>query len=99
MKRSSIKYNIDSPYKEIEESKKGKVIKNLIINFPDDPKKVWSKFLNENGEKSNTTTDKLSQINIKGIFNDEDDSSSDNTVIENPCENNYDLIYKCLHDE
>eukprot|EP00826_Nyctotherus_ovalis_P054097 TRINITY_DN7064_c0_g3_i2.p1 TRINITY_DN7064_c0_g3~~TRINITY_DN7064_c0_g3_i2.p1 ORF type:complete len:317 (+),score=73.04 TRINITY_DN7064_c0_g3_i2:79-1029(+) len=57
--------------------------------------KRWRKHLDDNGE-SCSTADKLSLHIDKAVH---DDSSSDKlTVIENDCENNYDLIYKCLRE-
>lgn len=57
--------------------------------------KRWKKHLDDNGE-SCSTADKLSLLIDRPVH---DNSSSDRlTVIENDCENSYDLIYKCLRE-
>jgi len=78
-----------------------KTVKSMANHLlkSEDTKKIWRKCLNDNVESCNTATEKQSLL-IEKIAQEEDndDSNSEDklTVIENDCDNDYELIYKCL---
>jgi len=96
---NSVKFNkkeYDDPYKIMPETKETKQIQ--FMNS-EDSKRLWRRYVN-NDDNCSTATDKLSSLMGRSVPNEEASDSDDNiTVIENDCENDYNLIYKCLQDK
>eukprot|EP00826_Nyctotherus_ovalis_P045487 TRINITY_DN5040_c0_g2_i2.p1 TRINITY_DN5040_c0_g2~~TRINITY_DN5040_c0_g2_i2.p1 ORF type:complete len:315 (-),score=81.41 TRINITY_DN5040_c0_g2_i2:179-1123(-) len=92
---NSVKFNMkeyDDPYKLISESKQ-----TMFMNS-EDSKRLWKKHVND--DNCSTATDKLSSLIGRSIPNEEVSDSDDNlTVIENDCDNDYSLIYRCLQNK
>lgn len=95
---NSVKFSkkeYDDPYKIMQEVKGSKQVQFLST---EDSKRLWKKYVN-NDDNCSTATGKLSSLIGRSVPNEEDSDSDDNvTVIENDCDNDYDLIYKCLQN-